>query len=367
MRTVLRELAAGRGVAMLIDQHMLHRCRLRGLLRSPGGDDVGAGGAGASHRRAGDSRVCAAAAGGRYRFIYEHPSRRRARIRPMPSASSRSAAPTCSRCAPASRPVAVDASPVARSRPGLADEGTGADDVASEPRLMSAIRQRSWCGAPNWLGDAVMSLPALSDIHDAFRPSGHRRRRAPRRVPDLFRLTCPSSIGPISLPWLVNASGSSCDGEDAADFRSPIRALKRAIHARIPSRRRWASSAPPSPARWGYASDMRGALLSRASTGGGGARMQPASEALLLSASDPRPAKLRAGGTAGAGPTVHDWISVAASARTSDCGVTAAAAAGPLACSLQACHGTAKRWLLPWSIFARVADQARCAPRGGLL
>ena len=62
-QTVLRELQSNRGVAMLIDQHLHSDAVYGGLLRASRGDDVGAGGAGAAHRRAGDSGVRAAAAG----------------------------------------------------------------------------------------------------------------------------------------------------------------------------------------------------------------------------------------------------------------------------------------------------------------
>ena len=74
--------------------------RCRRILQPPGGDDVGAGGAGAAHRRAGDSgRSRCRLPGGRYRLDLRAPrataSRRRGRMRFV---SSRSAAPTCWRC-----------------------------------------------------------------------------------------------------------------------------------------------------------------------------------------------------------------------------------------------------------------------------
>ena len=100
VRRVLRTLAAGHGVAMLIDQHMHSPDAIWvELLRAPGGDDLDAGGAGAPHRCAGRCRCsrcrCPAAVTG------SSTNRRSSRPRvtaPTPSASSRSAAPTCSRC-----------------------------------------------------------------------------------------------------------------------------------------------------------------------------------------------------------------------------------------------------------------------------
>ena len=53
--------------------------------------------------------------GGRYRMIYEHAVTPPAPTRPTPCASSRSAAPTCSRCTCAAiRALALDAPPLAR-------------------------------------------------------------------------------------------------------------------------------------------------------------------------------------------------------------------------------------------------------------
>ena len=79
--------------------HADGRRRLRGLLQPSGGDDVGAGGAGAADRRAGRPGVRAAAAG---RTLPHGLRARRSSRRPPTtsrrSASSRSAAPTCSRC-----------------------------------------------------------------------------------------------------------------------------------------------------------------------------------------------------------------------------------------------------------------------------
>ena len=64
VRKVLRTLAAGHGVAMLIDQHMHSPDAIWvRLLPAAGGDDLDAGRAGAAHRRAGGAGVHRAAAG----------------------------------------------------------------------------------------------------------------------------------------------------------------------------------------------------------------------------------------------------------------------------------------------------------------
>ena len=75
------------------------RCGVRGLLRSAGGYHLRACRARAAHRRAGDSGVRAAAAGRPLPLrLRTAGRRRRGRIHPTRSGSSRSAAPTCSRC-----------------------------------------------------------------------------------------------------------------------------------------------------------------------------------------------------------------------------------------------------------------------------
>ena len=119
VRRMLRELAAGRGIAHPDRSASPHADAVYvGLLPAAGGHDVRAGRARAAHRRAGDSGVRAAAA-----------------ARPLPlhlRASGRSAAGRHARRrprihaavhrrpgdvrAPASRPVAVDAPPLAGSR-----------------------------------------------------------------------------------------------------------------------------------------------------------------------------------------------------------------------------------------------------------
>ena len=120
IRKVLRELAANHGVAILIDQH-LHTpdAVYVDFFQPSGGDDVGAGGAGAAHRRAGDSGVRAAAAATAATGLststpVEPPrdgfARRGPRVHAALHRRARDVRPA------ASRPVAVDAPPLARAR-----------------------------------------------------------------------------------------------------------------------------------------------------------------------------------------------------------------------------------------------------------
>ena len=100
IRRVMRTLQAGTASRVLIDQH-IHEPRrdLRRFLRAAGGDDVGGRGAGAAHRRAGRAGVRAAARRRPLPDDLRAPGRAAARRRAgCRSASSRSAAPTCSRC-----------------------------------------------------------------------------------------------------------------------------------------------------------------------------------------------------------------------------------------------------------------------------
>ena len=62
IRRVMRQLQAGQGVGVLIDQHIHGRDAIYvDFFDRPGGDDLRGGGAGAAHRRAGRAGVCAAA------------------------------------------------------------------------------------------------------------------------------------------------------------------------------------------------------------------------------------------------------------------------------------------------------------------
>ena len=180
VRRVLKTLAdgPGRGDADR-SAHAQPRRDLGGLLPAAGGDDVDAGGAGAAHRRAGGPGVRRAAAG----RPLSHDLRarrwsRRRRARPTRSASSRSAAPTCSRCTCAGSPscgcgcTAAGATRRRRRRAGCSRSVR--DDGAQ--RCLSAPG-RVVVAAPNWLGDAVMALPALRRGAGASR----RRRTSPWR------------------------------------------------------------------------------------------------------------------------------------------------------------------------------------------
>ena len=95
--------------------------------------------------------------------------------------------------------------------------------------------------APNWLGDAVMALPAIADV----------RRASPGR--SITVAARPSVRGLFSLVPDVNAHvGRVTSGYDAALLLpNSFRAAFDVWRARIPE-------------RWGYRTDCRGPLLTRA-------------------------------------------------------------------------------------------------------
>jgi hypothetical protein len=176
VRRVLKQLAAGEGVAMLIDQHM-HSPDAIWVNSSSGlPPPRHAGGDCAAHRRGGGA--AAAAAGGGSALGGAVPPGGR---RPTPSMSSRSGAPTCWRCRCAG----------ARS---CGSGCTAAGATRRHPRRRACSPR--WCRgghivvvAPNWLSDAVMACrshrPIFQEAHwpwpraggGAALHHGGRRRR----------------------------------------------------------------------------------------------------------------------------------------------------------------------------------------------
>ena len=260
VRKILRMLGAGHGVAMLIDQHM----------HSPDAIWVQF-----FQRPAATTSTLAALAlrtgapvipvfalplpGGRFRMIYEHPVEPPAaglagpgpRVHPALHRRARDVR------APSARAVAVDAPPLARC--------AGARDRRHVPRPLATgatpMPERVVVVAPNWLGDAVMALPALRTLR-AHLPAGapgrggaaQRRRRCSR--------------------W-CRASTRSCrsNREGAGPARAPLASRRRAAGRRalrpgaaaaelVPVGR-GSSSQAGIPERWGYATDWRGPLLTR--------------------------------------------------------------------------------------------------------
>jgi heptosyltransferase-2 len=101
--------------------------------------------------------------------------------------------------------------------------------------------------APNWLGDAVMALPAIADVRRA-RPDASIAVAARPSVAPLFTLT-PEVDEVVTL---TDDRPSALAGREAAlllpnSFQSALTAKRAGV-----------------PERWGYSTDWRGFLLTRA-------------------------------------------------------------------------------------------------------
>src|SRR5262245_46166221 len=103
--------------------------------------------------------------------------------------------------------------------------------------------------APNWIGDVVLSLPALRDV----------RRRFPA-----------SRVEVLARPWVADVYRAVREVDavrPAGPFRSDAAALRGAFDAAIllpnsfgTALQAWMAGIPE---RWGYATDGRGLLLTR--------------------------------------------------------------------------------------------------------
>jgi heptosyltransferase-2 len=114
--------------------------------------------------------------------------------------------------------------------------------------------------APNWLGDAVMALPAIADVRRHL-PSGRLVIAARPAVADLFRMV-PGVDDIVSLPWKGRWWKRSALRADAVAIGS----IGADVAILLPNSfaAAWLVRRAAIPERWGYATDMRRPLLSRA-------------------------------------------------------------------------------------------------------
>ena len=127
--------------------------------------------------------------------------------------------------------------------------------------------------APNWLGDAVMALPAIADIRRAF-PSARLIVAARRAVADIFALAPGIVDEVVTLRWNGRWWKRGAFDADAlllSGLRADLAILLPNSFATA-----WLVKRARIPARWGYGSDMRRALLSRAVRRPGGSLHQGA-------------------------------------------------------------------------------------------
>jgi heptosyltransferase-2 len=126
--------------------------------------------------------------------------------------------------------------------------------------------------APNWLGDAVMALPAIADVRRAF-PSARLVVAARKAVADLFRLV-PGVDDVITLQWsgrLWQRRAFVADAARLAQMNAGAAILFPNSFAAA-----WLVTRAGVSERWGYGADMRTRLLSRAIARPRGSRHQAA-------------------------------------------------------------------------------------------
>jgi heptosyltransferase II len=120
--------------------------------------------------------------------------------------------------------------------------------------------QRIVLVAPNWLGDAVMALPAVAAVRARWPGSTLVVAGRASTVP-LFSMV-PGVDDVLRLDSRGGIVGAIAWAEDAAALRGATADL--AILLPNSFRSAWTSQRAGIPERWGYAADLRGPLLTRA-------------------------------------------------------------------------------------------------------
>jgi heptosyltransferase-2 len=113
--------------------------------------------------------------------------------------------------------------------------------------------------APNWLGDAVMALPAIGDVRRTF-PSARLVVAARRAVAEVFNLV-PFVDERVTLQW----NGRWWQWRAFAADAKRLRSLGADVAILLPNSfaAAWLARGAAIRDRWGYGSDMRSRLLSR--------------------------------------------------------------------------------------------------------
>ena len=211
--------------------------------------------------------------------------------------------------------------------------------------------------APNWLGDAIMALPAIADIRRRF-PSARLAIAARRSVADVFQLVA-FVDEVVTLEWTGRWWHRRAAQADAARLHEAGAEI--AILLPNSFATAWLIRRAEIAERWGYASDMRAPLLSRAVAKPKGSLHQGSyyqhlTRSLGFDSGPLEPAL-----------AISDTLAAAARSRLADRGWDAAR---PLIVFAPgAAYGTAKRWLLPY--VAQVATslvrerRATCVLVGG--
>jgi heptosyltransferase II len=114
--------------------------------------------------------------------------------------------------------------------------------------------------APNWLGDAVMALPSIADLKRTF-PSTALTIAARPAVADMFELARYVD-DVVPLEWrgrVLRQKGLNADVARLREIRADVAILLPNSFAAA-----WLTRRAEIPERWGYSSDMRSPLLTRA-------------------------------------------------------------------------------------------------------
>jgi heptosyltransferase-2 len=132
------------------------------------------------------------------------------------------------------------------SRP---DDGHGTS--ARAPRRLAIL-------APNWLGDAVMALPLVADLHRAW-PETAIAVAARGAIADLFTMV--PEVGEVLVldgpRGLRDVRGTADAARLAAGGFDAVLVLPNSF------RSAWVAFSAGIPERWGYATDLRSRLLTR--------------------------------------------------------------------------------------------------------
>jgi len=208
--------------------------------------------------------------------------------------------------------------------------------------------------APNWLGDAVLALPAIAAVRRAH-PAAHIAVAARRSVADLFRLA--------SVVDAVVTLQSDGRWWRRAAFRSDVARLRDFdLALLLPNsfHSAWMAKAAGIAERWGYASDARARLLTRAVPRSAGGHQSDYYRRLVESLGIP---------PSGAIPEIDLTDAARAEARTSLANEGHPPGAPLVVLAPGAAYGKAKQWI-PSHVAALISRLAHergvtCAMVGG--
>jgi heptosyltransferase-2 len=124
--------------------------------------------------------------------------------------------------------------------------------VSTDPAVLLVV-------APNWIGDAVMALPAMADLRRRY-PAARLLAAARSGVADLLRLA-PVVDEVVPLQWRGSIWARQLLGEDAARLRATGADVAVLLPNSFASA--YLVSQAAIPGRWGYLSDLRRRLLTR--------------------------------------------------------------------------------------------------------